>query len=216
MYTGESFQIYINATYGFTNYSVGLIFSADNLSGISPGAFDHLNNASNPYFVIDVTAPSSQESLTIYVSVFAQGYYGNVSHYMTLHINVYRPMILTAMVTNPTASAMYNVTVTFYLDSFEIDSSVIKSIAPHQTKIVNETIVRPIFMKKGYNTLTVKVSNSAALINNAASYSTKFYYGKPPNYTWIYYVAAAVLIFMVVMVIAAGRRSSKLGPKWKK
>lgn len=216
VYTGETFQIYINATYGFRNYTVGLIFSAKNLSGISPGASDKLTNVSDPYFVVNVTAPSTPESLTIYVSVFATGYYGNESYYTTLNIGIYQPMVLTATVSNPTPTYMYNVTVTFYLDSFQVASSVIKSIAPHSRTVVNETIVHPIFLRDGYNTLTIKVSNSAALINNAVQYTTRFYYGKPPNYTWIYYVAAAVLIFMVILVLAAGRRSSKLGPKWKK
>ncbi len=218
VYTGQQFNLYVNNTFGYSNYSVTIYFAGDNLSGFSPTTTYHNFSASNPDFVIPMTAPGTVQQITVFVKSSAQSSSNTFKASSTYTINVVKPIYLYASVSNKNSVAMYNVTVNFYVDSNFVASKTIPTLSPGQSTMVNYTWTAP-YLKNGEHSLTVQVNNSLISINSGGSSVTNhFYYGTPPNYTWIYYIVAAVGVFMIIMVMGAGRRPrvGERSPKWKK
>lgn len=218
VYTGQNFSLYVNNTYGFSNYTVAVYFAGDNLTGFSPTNTYNNYSTSNPDFVIPIRAPLASQELTLIVKTTAQSGSKTYSTSNQYTIQVIPPIYLHAMVTNKNQAPMYNVTVNFYVDGTFVGSNTIKTLGSQQSYLVNYTWLAP-YIKHGEHSLTVQVNNSLISINNGGSSVTShFYYGSPPNYSWIYYVVAAVGVFMVIMVMGAGRRPrvGERTPKWKK
>ncbi len=217
-YTGQSFNMYVNNTYGFSNYTVTVYFSGYNLSGFSPTNTYNNFSASDPDFVIPIVAPNATESITMIVKTTAQS---GTHAYRTSSeqtIQVIKPIFLHAVVTNKKDADMYNVTVNFYVDNNFVASKTIPDLSAQSTYEVNYTWLNP-YLSNGEHSLTVQVNNSLVSIDNGgSSVTTHFYYGHPPNFNWIYYVVAVVGVFMLVMVMGAGRRprAGERTPKWRK
>lgn len=218
VYTGQNFNLYVNDTYGFSNYTVAVYFAGDNLSGFSPTNTYNNYSASNPDFVIPITAPLAAQQLTMIVKTTAQSGSKTYSTSNQYTVQVISPIYLHAKVINKNHGPMYNVTVNFYVDNSFVGSKTIPTLGAQQSYLVNYTWLAP-YIKSGEHSLTVQVNNTLVSINNGGSSVTShFYYGSPPNYNWIYYVVAAVGIFMLIMAMGAGRRPrvGERTPKWKK
>lgn len=218
VYGGESFHMYVNNTYGFTNYTVTVYFAGSNLTGFSPTNTYHNFSASNPDFVIPIKAPTQNQQLTFLVKTTADSPTGQAKTSSTYVVNVIQPVHLYASVKNTDSAAIYNVTVNFYVDNNYVASKTITRLGSGQTEMVNYTWVAPL-LSKGEHTLTAQVNNTLLSINGGGNSATShFYYGNPPNYNWIYYIVAVVAVFMLVMAMGAGRRPrvGERKPKWKK
>lgn len=218
VYTNETFNMYINSTYGFSNYSVTIYIAGDNLSGISPSNTYHNFSSSNPDFKVSLTAPKATQTLTLLVKTTASTGSGLKKSTETYTVKVISPIFLHASLSNRQSVAMYNVTVNFYVDNTYVASKTISKLGAYQTVVVNYTWTAP-YLTKGSHTLKVAVNNSLVSVDNGGtSVTSHFYYGTPPNFTWIYYIAAAVGVFMIIMVSGAGRRPrvGERRPKWRK
>ena len=218
-YYGQQLTLYLNSTYGFANYSLTLYIAGYNLTGFGPESQIHLYNATNGNFVQQITTPDYTQTLTIYgalqVSAGDQIMYANSS----LTIQVEKPIILNAVISNPTQIPMYNVTVFFSIDNTVVATKVVSYVAPYSKATVNVSIdpSYPVSLSQGKHTITITINNPQAEVNGQTSYTGSFYYGTPPNYDWIYYVAAAVIVFMAFLVFTSGkRRNTPRKPKWKK
>ena len=219
--TGQNFTLYVNNSAGFTNYSVTVYMSGENLTGASPLSSYHNFKTSNPDFVVNVTAP--QAAQTIYFLIVSAADYGSsrVVKKDSYQISVITPIILHAEVKNQGTLPIYNLSLNFTLsDSSGIiyqGHKTVSKILPGQTVSVSLTYTNN-QLKNGEYSLNVSSHNPLVKINGQTSSSTSnFYYGQPPNYNWIFYVAAGVVIFMVFFALSAGRRPTAASrPKWKK
>jgi hypothetical protein len=218
-YFGQQVNIYLNSTYGFTNYSLTLYIAGYNLSGLAPQAEIHFYNASKGNFVQQITVPNYAQTLILYGALQVSSSSGIMYANDSIAIQVQKPIILNAIISNPTQVPMYNVTVFFSIDGTLVDTDVVPYVAPYSKMIVNVSIdpSYPLSLSQGKHSVTITINNAQARVNGQTSYSSSFYYGTPPNYDWIYYVAAAVVIFMAFLVFTSGRRRNiPRKPKWKK
>ncbi|MCL4342822.1 MAG: hypothetical protein M1267_03080 [Candidatus Thermoplasmatota archaeon] len=215
LYEGENFTVYLNSTYGFPLYTSMIFVYGSSLAGLK-------NSTSQSYvgssytMSVNFTAPMYVQTLYIlgvsYVntsttSLVSKSYYS---------VQILPPLDLSVELSNPSKVPLYNLTVNFSLDGALKGSKHIAELAPYST--ITVTLQVALQLSQGLHSMTVTVSNPSASINGQqASYQNQFYYGTPPNYTWIYYIAAAVIAFMVLLALSAGRRTSRLKkPKWKK
>ncbi len=213
VYTGQDFTIWTNSTYGFTNYSVILIVSSNNLTGISPTGSTYVENQSSPYQEFNFTAPSTSQTLFILMQSSALAGSKVVTYSRSFELQVVNPISMHADVNNPTSVTLYNVTVYFAINGDNITKYTIATLAPYSTYYVEVNTSATYLLNNGRNTLNVYVSTTAAYVSGTSS----FYYGTPPNYTWIYYIAAVVVAFMIFLVYASGNRSvARRQPKWKR
>lgn len=218
VYDGQIFYVYVNNTAGFTNYSVSIYFSGENLTGFTPTDTYNDFQASNGNFIARLSAPDTAQKLVMTIVTFAQYGSTQVTSKNTYVINVVNPIILHASITNTKAVPIYNTTVNFYVDNVYEGNKTISEIAPGQTIMLNYTWVNP-YLSKGEHTLKVQVANSFLTVNGQQSVAaSNFYYGSVPNYNWIFYIVGAVAIFMIFMVLSAGRRprAGMRQPKWRK
>ncbi len=215
--TNQNFTVYVNETNGFSNYTVTLYLAGENLSGASPSFSYHNFQASNPDFKVSLRAPSTAQVL--YINIISGANYGSkyVTEQKSFTVHVIEPIYFYAVVSNTGTSAIHNLTVDFSVDNQFVGSTVATFIPAGGSVTVNFTYVNP-YLTNGEHTLTVSVNNKAVSVDgSAAVYTTHFYYGKPPNYNWIYYVAAIVIAFMIFLALTAGRRSATPNrPKWRK
>lgn len=218
VYGGQTFTMYVNNTYGFSNYTVTVYFSGENMTGFSPTNTYHNFSVSNPDFSVKIKAPQESQQLTFLVKTTASSSSGVHRSSSTYVVNVIQPIYLHAAITNKNTVSMYNVTVNFYVDNTYIASKTVAAVGPGQTVIVNYTWLAP-YITNGDHTLKAEVNNTMLSINGGGnSATTHFYYGQPPDYNWIYYIVAVVGVFMFVMAMGAGRRPrvGERRPKWRK
>jgi len=214
---GQNFTMYVNDTLGFSNYSVTVYVAGENMTGASP-SFSYHNTSKSPDFKVNIRAPLYSE--TLYIQTFSTaGYNGKIvsSPKYNTSITVISPIIFSVTLTNPGNGYVKNLTVNFYLDGTLIHSEIVSSIPPSGSVNVTYNYTNP-SLSTGTHTLGVSTSNPLVEINGRTGLVTmSFYYGSPPNYTWIYYVAAVVAVFMGLMAYGAGRRNKpKVSkPKWK-
>lgn len=219
-FAGQNFTIYVNETFGFSNYSLTVYLGGDNLTGISPQSSQHYFQATNPDFRMNITSPVGAQVLYIKVVAAAQFGNSNVTSTSSFRVSVVVPIIFHAVVVNKGISTVHNLTVNFFLDNsqFPVGNVTIATLAPNQQVVINFT--DPHNVTSGQHTLTVSTSGSNVQINGATgTYTSSFYYGTPPNYTWIYYVAIVVVIVMGFLAFSAGKRPSSgtlRPPKWRK
>lgn len=222
-FVGQNFTVYVNDSYGFTNYSMSAYIAGDNLTGISPTSTIHNFQASSPDFKFTVTSPSASQTLYLTVVSSAQKGSSTVKTTSQIQLTIVNPIVFHAVILNTGVSSVRNLTVNFYLDSSTspVGNVTVSSIAPNSAETVNFTYpLDPAkFLGSGEHTLEVTTNSPLISINGQqGSSTTHFYYGTPPNYNWIYYVAAVVVVFMAFLAMSAGRRA-KPGmrtPKWRR
>lgn len=216
-YTGQNISIYVNVSYGFQNYNVTVYYAGQNLTGMQPLLTFHQYEYNDSYFHFYMIMPKVPQKLILYVIATATASAGNVSYSTQTEITVESPLVLHAVVKNPTSVPIRDATLTFLIDGSIVSTKVVNLIPAGGSVNVNVSLVLSTPLSTGKHTITVKIDSSVALVNNAGStYSSTFYYGTPPNFNWIYYVAGAVVIFMAFLAFAAGRRRPSTGPKWKR
>ena len=71
VYGGQTFTMYVNNTYGFSNYTVTVYFSGENMTGFSPTNTYHNFSVSNPDFSVKIKAPQESQQLTFLVKTTA-------------------------------------------------------------------------------------------------------------------------------------------------
>lgn len=219
VYTGEHFDMYVNNTAGFVNYTTTVYFTGDNLTGFAPTNTYHNFSSKNPDFKVPMTAPSATQTLTLMVHTTGMTSTGaRKSFSSTYTVKVINPIQLHASISNKNSVAMYNVSVDFYVDNSFVANKTVAKVGPGQNVLVNYTWLAP-YLSNGKHTLTVKVNSPLISVDNqGTSVSSSFYYGHPPNYDWIYYIVAAVGVVMFFLAYGAGRRPrvGETRPKWKK
>lgn len=218
--TNQNFTFYVNNTNGFSNYTVTTYIGGDNLTGMSPQNSIHDFQATNPDFKISFTTPAVAQNL--YVTIVSSAIYDNqsVRSQTTYEVSISVPIVFHAQVNNMGTSPIYNLTVDFTLNGQTLPGNVtVPVVMPHQLVTVNYTYSSRTLTSGSY-TLTVTAENNPLVqINGDTGSSTShFYYGTPPNYTWIFYIVAIVVIFMFLMTYSAGRRppGGVRQPKWRK
>lgn len=215
-------QIYINATSGFKNYNLTVYFAGENMTGFQPTNTFHKYQINNPYFVFNITAPTSPQTVYFTINVSATNSTGRLYHVASYEISILSPIVLYATVTNKNSVPIYNITLAFEIDGIQRATKEVPVINSHSTVTISVSIVPLPPLKQGRHTITVSIvgNNPLILINGqqANSYTSNFYYGSPPNYSWIYYIAVAVVVFMLFMIYASGRRppAGSQVPKWRK
>lgn len=215
-------QVYVNATSGFKNYNLTVYFAGENMTGFQPTNTFHKYQSDSPYFVFNITAPTTPQTVYFSLNMSATNATGRLYHVASYEISVLSPIVLFATVTNKNPAPIYNVTLAFELDGIQRATKVIPVVHPYSTVKVSVSIVPLPPLKKGEHTITVSIvgNNPLILINGqqANSYTSTFYYGSPPNYSWIYYIAIPVVIFMLFMIYVSGRRppAGSQVPKWRK
>ncbi len=216
-YFGQNITLFANLTYGFTNYSLTIFISGYNLSGLGPQPYYHFYNATAGNFNQSIVMPNSNGTVTIFAEAQASGTNGYVNATASVSIQVMYPMTLNALISNPSGIPIRNTTVNFEIDGVSLGTKVVAKIAPYSSTQVSIEVIPP-QLSTGTHTLSIIVNNPSAKVDGQTSYSSQFYYGTPPDFTWIYYVAAAVVAFMAFMVLIAGSRPRNLPrkPKWKK
>ncbi len=220
-FVNQNFTMYVNETYGFSNYTVTAYIGGENFSGSSSlQSSIHKFSATDPDFQFNITSPAIAQ--TIYVKVIAAADYNgaNVSNSQTYSVSVSEPIVFHAQIANKGISTVHNLTIDFYLDNsqFPTGQVTVASILPNQVLEVNYTYPFE-SLTNGEHSIKVTASSSAIQVNgNSGQATSHFYFGTPPNYNWIYYVAAIVVIFMVFFAFSAGKRpaSGMRPPKWRK
>lgn len=215
VYEGQSFSVYMNATYGFPSYTGVLYIYGYNLSGLGTSTTKYFPESG--YSMRDnLTAPMYEQTLGLVGIVWV--YEGsNVLKYRTEYsIQVVQPTFVNVTIRNNGQAPIHNITVNFTLNGVLVGSRQVQNLSPYSSQIVSLAVPSTI-LHNGINSLVVTVGNPSVSVNGGSSYRTSFYYGTPPNYSWIYYVAAAVIAFMALLVFSAGKRRARpKKPKWKK
>lgn len=220
-FVNQNFTMYVNETYGFSNYTITAYIGGENFSGASSLQSSlHKFSATNPDFEFNLTSPAIAQ--TIYIKVIAAASYkgANVTSSQTYTVAVSEPIVFHAQISNKGVSTVHNLTIDFYLDNsqFPTGQVTVASILPNQMLEINYTYPFET-LTHGEHTIMVTASSSAVQVNgNSGQSTTHFYFGTPPNYSWIYYVAAAVIVFMVLFALSAGRRpaAGMRPPKWRR
>ncbi|AAT43372.1 CARDB domain-containing protein [Picrophilus oshimae] len=214
VYEGENFTLYINGTEpGLSNYTFALYIAGDNLTGIT--TYYHGFSRSNGNFSERITAPDIIENLyfMFYEYAYDNKTNQNYTYERTYTVSVQKPIVLSATIKNVNKTPVNNVTVYFYLDGTMVGSTLVKEINANSNYTANITVPSSI-VPHGENTLSIR-TNSVEL-GIAGQDSVKFYYGKPPNYDWIYYIAGIAIVFAAILIISSGRRTRLKVPKWKR
>lgn len=217
-YTGQNITVYVNLSYGYENYNLTVYFAGENLTGFEPTDTFHQYAVNNSYFKFFLVMPNTPQTLSLLVVASATAGTGNnVSYTGKSQITVSAPLVLHAILKNPSSVPIRNAKLSFLIDGSVVSTKIVPLIPAKGTVNVNVSLVLTTPLSKGEHTVTVTVDSSVLLVNSAgSSYSSTFYYGTPPNFTWIYYVAIGVVLFMAFMVFASGRRRPTTGPKWKR
>ncbi len=213
VYKGEAFDIYVNETSGYHNYSVSAYFGGTNLTSFSPSVY-HKTSHNNTNFAIPVTAPlNCQEVYINIISIALNTTNSTATISNNININVSNPVLLNATIKNSIPMPIYNITVSYYINGAIVGANHINSIGPKSTSKVNITVPAAT-VPKGKDTLTISVNNPDITVTGKSS--VNFYYGSPPNYDWVYYIAAVVVAIAIFLVLASGRRNTVKVPKWKR
>ena len=213
VYKGEKFNIYVNETSGYHNYSVNAYFGGTNLTSFSPSAY-HKTSSNNSKFVIGVRAPLNCQ--TVYVNIRSTALNQTNSTVVSsnaINFNVSNPVKLNATIKNSISSPIYNITVGYSINGVPVGSTHIDRIGPKSTSKVNITVPAAI-IPKGKDTLSISTNNPDITVSGKSS--VNFYYGTPPNYNWVYYIAAVAVAFAIFLLLASGRRNTVRVPKWKR
>lgn len=217
VYTGQSFNVYVNSSYGFKDYTISVYFGGENMTGFSPTDTYHDYSASDGNFVISITAPETPQTIFLLINLTAISGSSTYTFNDQYKISVINPIYLHALIQNTASVPMYNISVQFYVDNVNAGSREISNLSAGSSVLINYTWAYP-YLSKGQHTLTVIVNNPLIKVNGGTSQSTsKFYYGAVPNYNWIFYIVIVVAIFMAFLVYGSGRRAHvPRKPKWKK
>ncbi len=210
----QRFQIYVNATRGYSNYSATLIVGADYDIGLSPNVPDH-KTSKNGFFEFNVTAPNT-DNQSISVMIIVRATFGStpVEKILTYSIQVYKAVTFYAVITDGSGSPYYNITVYFQIGSINKTTQVSK-ILPGQSELVSVNIP-DYLLGSGEYTVAVGITNASVFHDVNVNYKSTFYVGNPPNYDWIYYFVALAAVIMIILFLAAGKRKLTPGlPKWK-
>ncbi|MHB1440258.1 MAG: hypothetical protein ACYCSO_05905 [Cuniculiplasma sp.] len=215
VYEGQHFSIFINATKGYSNYTATLYLGAEYDKGMSPlnSTREHSTKGS---FQFRITAPEA-DNQSIYGSVYLTANFEGtpVNYSLNFNIQVYAPIELYAEIYNSNYVPYYNVSVEFVLNGVGIGTKTIAKLDPYSKDKINITIQSSEIDPGKVNTISVKVLNSKVYSGVSAQYSSRFFYGKPPNYNWIYYISGVVVIFMAFLVLSSGRGRGTKQPKWR-
>lgn len=218
--TNQNVTFYVNDTNGFSNYTVTVYIGADNLTGLSPLNSVHQFQATNPDFKLSFKAPSVAQN--IYITVVSAANYGNqsVTSTTTYQVTVVTPIVFHAVVRNSGSNPIYNLTVDFTLNGQLLPGNVtVPVILPNQQITVNYTYPFKSLSTGSYALTVTTEGNPLVTVNgNAGSSTSHFYYGTPPNYTWIYYIVAVVVILMAFIAFTAGKKppAGARAPKWRR
>ncbi|MGP6207581.1 hypothetical protein ACNF42_06100 [Cuniculiplasma sp. SKW3] len=210
----QRFQIFVNATRGYSNYSATLIVGADYDIGLSPTVPDY-KTSKNGFFEFNVTAPNT-DNQSISVMIIVRATFGStpVEKTLTYSIEVYKAVTFYAVITDGSGAPYYNITVYFQIGSLN-KTTVVSKILPGQSELVSVKIP-DYLLGSGEHSVVVGIVNASIFHDVNVNYKSSFYVGNPPNYDWIYYFVALAAVIMVILFLASGKRKLTPGlPKWK-
>ncbi len=214
--TGQTYQykIYVNGY--FDEYQIHVLLAGQNLTGAIP-INETFNSSSNNVFTVNITFPSTPQTVYIYLQAVGIVNGSKPAIDITyLPVKVIKPIPFIVKVKNPTAYKIENVNVTFYLDRSMLGNVTVPSISPNST--INVTYNYVGIISNGSHTLTATInSNVLEFSSGSRTYSIEFYYGKPPDYTWVWYIIAFIVIIIIFFYFTFSQSKKRPSiPKWKR
>jgi len=214
--TGETchYKIYVNGY--FDEYQIHVLLAGENLTGASP-INETFNSSANNVFNVNITFPTVPGTVYIYVQSVGIVNGSQPSINITyLQVKVIKSIPFIVKVKNPTPYTIKNVNVTFYLDGSFAGNVTVPSISPNST--VNVTYNYVGIISNGTHTLKAIInSNVLEFSTGSRSYTIQFYYGKPPDYTWVWYVIAFIVIISIFFYYTFSQSKKRPAlPKWKR
>ncbi|MGC8691623.1 MAG: hypothetical protein ACP5RZ_01200 [Thermoplasmata archaeon] len=212
--TTHEYSISVNGY--FYKFGYHLLLTGENLSGLKQVEYTGISY--NGHFKINITFPSMPQTVILVIMGF--GYYENstiaYSQIVKYTINVVKSIPFIVKITNPSSMWIYKVNISYYLNGQFIGNQTVNSIGPNQQENITYYYVGTI--NSGTNYLTVKLNSSVLKFSNYSSvYTIGFYYGQPPDYSWVWYIFAVVVIVIIFFIyMAEFSRKRRPRPKWKK
>jgi CARDB len=186
------------ATLSYSWYISGANVTGGNPLPTTPGTFT--GNRTN--FQLNVTAPQTEGTFTIHLSVATKAQAGVTPQNVTAQrdVTVIRAIVLSATFRNDAPTQAHNITVRFYVDNNFVGSNVIKQIAPNADATATFNYL-PIGLASGSHTVRVE----AALLGSQVSTYTVFYKDVAPPSTTLS-VLIGIGVFVPVFIVTVGLR----------
>jgi hypothetical protein len=201
----------------FDGYGYHLFLTGSNISGGTTNELTGLSYSTNVFYV-NITFPSTPE--TVYIYVMGIGIVNGSSQKVTsinyIQVNVIKSIPIQVKIKNLQPFEVKNITVSFFLNGKLIGNSTIQSISPNSTANVTYNYIGS--FENGVNTISVRLNTNLVKFSTGSNVTTiYFYYGKPPNYDWLWYLLAGIVIFTVAIIYLYSAGKKRPGsPKWKK
>ncbi len=214
-----------NATYQYTivvegyfdGYGYHLFLTGENMSGGTTNELTGFSYTTNT-FKVNVTFPSKTGVYYIYVMGIGEvnGSIEKSTAITYLKVNVVKSIPIELKVKNTAPYEIKNVTVTFFLNGKLVGNSTIGSISPNSTANVTYYYIGT--LENGVNVINARLNSNVVKFSTGSNITTLyFYYGKPPDYTWLWYLLAGIVIFTVAIIYMYSAGKKRPGaPKWKK
>jgi len=156
-----------------------VFLTADNTTGASPLITSPITGnltGENRSFEFDITAPLTAGDLTINVNLTSKE--GNYTYVKTAVIIVVKPVVVHAVVQNPTGYELYNASVRFFIDDEIIDMQTVTVIPPGQYQDISaEWISASIPSGWHYTRVEIDIDNDGVIDTTVGDrvISDKFY-----------------------------------------
>ena len=214
--TNGTYQYKIVVNGYFDEYGYHLFLTGENMSG---GTTNELvgNSYYSNVFIVNLTFPSQPQ--TVYIYVMGIGIVNGSSPVTTtnyLQVNVVKSIPINLKIKNTAPYEIKNINVTFYLNGKIIGNSTISSIGPNSTTNVTYYYVGT--FENGVNVIYARLNSNVVKFSNGSNVtSINFYYGTPPNYTWLWYLLIGIVLFSIAILFfyTSAKKRPNL-PKWKK
>lgn len=215
-YEGQHFSLFVNSTSGYSNYNATLYLGANYVRGMSPVNTTHKSSKSG-FFEFNITAPEAANQTIHGTVIVTATFLGTpVNYTSSFNVKVFAPIKLYAEIYNSNYVPYYNVSLAFIINGVTLKTETISKLSPYSKKSLNITVISTAVDYGKVNTFQVKILHSASYQSGlSVSYTSKFFYGKPANYNWIYYIAGIVIVFMVFLGLSSGRGRGTKQPKWR-
>lgn len=197
------------------NYTVEYYITGANVSGGTPSkATPGRTTTTKSRFVVNVTAPTAEQTITLQVSVSAKGDTGpaeNASAQTT--IVVVKAIALSVTFHNASAVTALNVTVRWYVDNAYAGSSRVAQIAPLADTTVSFNYL-PTALSAGQHTVRAEADlNGNGVIEPSqgeVAVSDFFYHNvQSPSTGWSYLLGVGVFFAVLLAVLIVRRRGQR-------
>ncbi len=196
---------------GSVNYTVTWYLTGPDLAGGAPLESSPATlSGTEPTFRMNITAPSKEETITLFVKISARS--GATFENTTVEqpIVVVTPIVLGASFRNDASTAALNVTVRFYVDDASVGSRTIAKIAPNAVASTSFNYL-PAGLAPGTHRVRVEADLDGNGVIDAARgevvASDLFYKGTAGLSTgWTVLIGIAIFVPVFLLTVALRRR----------